>query len=57
MVHAGPNNRKSQSDIHPFHRVPFLFFLIVYKSDDLEWNVALIVIHGNYHIVPAPPGF
>ena len=57
MVYGYPYYRQSQSNIYSGYRFPVFSFAIIHKSHYFERDVSLIVIHGNYDIIPSAPCF
>lgn len=44
---------KAEGDIDTVNRIPFLLFRIITEADELDWDMTLIMIHGDNDIIQA----
>lgn len=55
MIHTDADDGQAQGQVDAFDGIPFLILPVVGKTDQLQRDVALIVIHADNDIIPAAP--
>jgi len=51
VIDGSPDNRQTQRNIYSSDRIPFALLLVPVESEQLERDMALVMVHGNYSVI------